>query len=91
MKNLGESLQELLKQFNLEKPYKRSKVFDLWSDVVGERMAAKTNPIRVEHGTLYVQVESSAWRNEVQYYKNQIKSEINCRLGEEIIEKIVFF
>ncbi len=63
---------------------------ELWDEVVGERIAEHTEPVKIEHGKLVVKAESPAWRNEVQYYQERIKREINKKLGETIIQKIVF-
>jgi len=90
MDTLSDSLKTVLKNYNLEKTYKQSKVMELWDKVVGERIAEHTEPVKIEHGKLVVKAESPAWRNEVQYYQEQIKQEINKELRETIIRKIIF-
>ncbi len=90
MKNLSESLEKVLKDYDLETAFKQSKVFELWEEVVGTRIAQNSMPVRMERGKLIVQVQSPTWRNEIQYYREAIKREMNKRLKEEIIKKIVF-
>ena len=90
MKNLSESLEKVLKDYNLEKAFKQSQVFELWEEVVGTRIAQNSTPVRMDRGKLVIQVQSPAWRNEIQYYHEQIKREINKRLKEEVVKKIVF-
>lgn len=62
-----------------------------WKDIVGEKISEVTICSRVENGVLYVQVNSSAWRQELVYLKakilHQIKENTNCIS----IKDIVFF
>ena len=38
----------------------------VWAEVVGERVARRTRPVRLKRGTLLVQVSSNAWMLELQ-------------------------
>lgn len=88
--SLAESLNELIKNLEIEKPLKQGQALDLWYEVVGEKVAKKTKPIKIEHGKLFVRVTSPSWRNELQFYKHQIMHDLNERLGEQIVKEIVF-
>jgi len=86
---LADSLQKVLKDYNLEKTYSQSKALEIWGEVVGDRLASHAEPEKIEYGTLIVKVSSPTWRNEIQYHLEQIKRDINHRLGETIVKKIV--
>jgi predicted nucleic acid-binding Zn ribbon protein len=43
-----------------------------WSDVVGERLAAETAPLRLDRGTLVVAVSTQAWAAQVGFLAAEI-------------------
>ncbi len=88
--SLGESLAELISNLQIEKPLKQGQVLDVWYEVVGQKVAKKTEPIKIEHGKLFVRVTSPSWRNELQFYKRQIIHDLNEQVGEQIVKEIVF-
>lgn len=87
---LSDSLDRMLDEFQLQKPFQQSKAIELWDVVVGEKLASKTEPIKIEHGKLMIKVSSPAWRNELQFHKEKIKFDLNERLGKQIIQTIIF-
>lgn len=87
--HLADSLQKVLKDYNLEKTYSQSKAMEIWDEVVGDRLAEVSEPIKIEFGTLIVEVSSPVWRNEIQFHLEHIKRTMNQRLGEKIVKKIV--
>jgi predicted nucleic acid-binding Zn ribbon protein len=58
--------------------------------VVGEKISAHTNVLRVEEGVLFVGVDASTWCNELTFLKTKIKNKINSQIGEEVIKDIRF-
>jgi predicted nucleic acid-binding Zn ribbon protein len=48
-----------------------------WSDVVGDRLAAETAPVRLEGGTLVVAASSSAWAVQVRFLAQEISARAN--------------
>lgn len=43
-----------------------------WEKVVGKLLAERSHPIRVDHDTLFVGVENSAWLQELTLLKSKI-------------------
>lgn len=87
---LSDSLDKMLDEFHLKKTFQQSKAIELWDEVVGEKLASKTVPMKIEHGKLVIKVSSPVWRNELQFHKEKIKSDLNERLGKQIIRTIIF-
>ena len=83
---LKSALKALGKDFYVE--YLRHALFFRWQSLVGETLAKKVQPTRIEHGTLFVCIESAAWRSEFQFRKADIIKKLNaaaeCRLIDEI-------
>ncbi|MCF7804083.1 MAG: DUF721 domain-containing protein [Candidatus Marinimicrobia bacterium] len=90
MSKLAESLEKMIDQYDLKGPLDQSKTLELWDEVVGEKLASKTHPEKIEHGKLIVKVDSPTWRNELQFHKEQIKKDLNTRIGKKIVKQIVF-
>lgn len=53
-----------------------------WPDIVGEQMAARSNPERYDRGTVWVAVEGSAWAQELRMIKDVIISRLEQKAGE---------
>ena len=47
-------------------------VFGRWEEAVGPALAANVRPVRLEHGTLLVEVDDPAWATQVRYLADDI-------------------
>lgn len=56
-----------------------------WAEVVGERLAARTQPKTLRNGVLVVTVANSAWLNELSFLRGQIIQHINQMLAERAV------
>jgi hypothetical protein len=61
-----------------------------WKQIVGERMAGECEFGGVENGVLYVRVRSSAWRQEISFFKQEILSQIRVHTQCDTVSDIVF-
>lgn len=87
---LGNVLGELIGTLGIRTQLKRHEVVNLWAQVVGEKIAKVTKAREVRDGRLFVEVESSAWRNELFYMKHEFVKKLNASTGEQIIHDIIF-
>lgn len=87
---LSEVLSELVSSLGIKRNLKRYEVLTLWPEVAGKRVAMVTRAREIRDGRLFVEVESSAWRNELFYLKGEIIRQLNDRAGEDLIHDIVF-
>lgn len=55
-------------------------VFRLWHKLIGEEVAACSKPWKVERNVLWIEVENSAWLQQLQYQKVWILEEVNAFL-----------
>ncbi len=86
----GDSLAGTLKALGLTKRLREYEVLERWPSIVGEKIAAVTEPSRIEDGTLTVHVKRAAWRNELTFLKQDLRKKINEVMGEEIVTEIIF-
>ncbi|PIE64305.1 MAG: hypothetical protein CSA24_03105 [Deltaproteobacteria bacterium] len=54
-----------------------------WEQLVGPKLAARTQPVRIVDGVLTLRVASSAWLNELTFLREQLRAQINDRVVGE--------
>lgn len=83
-------LVRTLKGLRIDRRLKEQSALLNWSKVVGDRIAAQTNPLRVKDSILFVRVTSASWRNELVFLKSKIIRELNQSVKANVIKDIVF-
>jgi len=86
---LGEALGELIKEYRLEKGLKDAAVLNIWEEIAGKVITARTKRIYLKDGVLHIYLTSSVLRNELMMLRDSLKSRINSRAGEEVVREIV--
>ena len=61
-----------------------------WDDVVGPRVSHHTRAVGFHDGTLRVEVEGSAWMQELGYLKRDVIKTINRHLGSDLVRDVRF-
>jgi hypothetical protein len=59
-----------------------------WKRVVGELLAGRSHPIKLENGVLFVAVQNNTWMQELVLLKQDIISKYKSIFQEEIAEII---
>ncbi|MCL2246631.1 MAG: DUF721 domain-containing protein [Lentimicrobiaceae bacterium] len=62
---------------------------DLWAETVGEFIAQQTTKISAKQGVLYISIPNAALRFEILNSRSQIITQINEKLGCEVIKGII--
>ena len=89
-KHIGKILCDVLNTFQLDPDLELTRLFSLWDDVVGEALAKNARPAGFKGKILLVNVVSSVWIQELQYYKKDIIRKLNEALGKELVCDIKF-
>lgn len=87
--NLQDVLKEFVTENKLETGLDKVQVRDAWAKLMGNGINNYTSNIQLKRDTLYVQLTSSALRDELSYGKEKIIKMINEELGKDIVNKIV--
>lgn len=88
-KTIGEILAEFFERPYVARKIAEGKLPDIWSEVVGARIAALTTECRYERGILYIGIASGVARKELFYQRDRLAAEINSRAGHDIVRSIV--
>jgi len=82
---IGADLKETLRALGIEGPAREAMAIGLWSEVVGETIAAATLAVGIHGGILEVRARSSAWAQELSFHKRSILRRLNERLGGAVV------
>ncbi len=91
MDNLGEVLKKVLEEKGIWTAVKQQEVIEMWDKIVGERIAAHTEAMKVEKGILWVKVKDSAWIHHLSMLKSQLIKKINQSSQKKVVNDIYFF
>ncbi|MFN8545176.1 MAG: DUF721 domain-containing protein [Candidatus Binatia bacterium] len=59
-----------------------------WDAIVGDPLCRHARPGRLRRGVLVVQVDDSAWMQEVHFFKREIRARLNARLGRAAVRDL---
>lgn len=88
MQKVSGILIKLLKQYGLEGKIIEYTIADKWEEITGKIIASHTYPAGLHHKRLYVIVDSSAWLQELSFYKNEIIEKVNNHFNKNIVNDI---
>jgi predicted nucleic acid-binding Zn ribbon protein len=86
---LKAAIEAFLKTFRLEDKLNESGALQAWEKVVGSMVAKHTIKLSIRNKVLFVNVDSSALRNELIFSKENIISQLNKEVGHTVIVDMV--
>ncbi len=87
--SLSDALKEFVEINKLQSGLDKIEVHDSWVKLMGNGVNSYTTSVKLQRDTLYVQLSSSALREELSYGKEKIIKMLNEYLGKEVIKKLV--
>ena len=90
MEHIGGTLKKLIKKEGLENQINQQKAISFWEEVVGQKIKENTEPIEVQFGVMTVKVNSSVWKQELQFQKRNIIKSLNKKLIKTVIKDLRF-
>ena len=90
MRNLGDILKDTLEDLGIDQRIREEGAVAFWEEIVGESIAKNSKAVRIYRGELLVEVNSAAWKQQIQMMKRQIISKLNQRLGKGTVKQIRF-
>ena len=61
-------------------------VFGRWEEAVGAALAANVRPVRLEHGTLLVEVDDPAWATQVRFLHDELRTRLAEVTGVQVAQ-----
>ena len=78
---VGESLDAVMRGLGAPEASGVHLVFDRWSEVVGEALAARTRPVRIDGGRLVLAVDEPAIATHVRFLQAELLAKLEALLG----------
>jgi predicted nucleic acid-binding Zn ribbon protein len=88
-------LANVLKKYVHSKPLGESllkiEVLNQWNEICPHVIAKHATPIGFKEKRLSLEVNSSAWLNELTFFKKELIDALNQRAGKKVIKEIRFY
>ena len=81
LRPVGESLDAVMRGLGAPEASGVHLVFDRWSEVVGEALAARTRPLRIDGGRLVLAVDEPAIATHVRFLQAELLARLEALLG----------
>ena len=88
--NINDLVNQLLKELKIDHKLKEVRLINSWNEVLGNNIARATSKIFIKNRVLFVYLNSPVVRNELMMLKSTIIKSLNDKVGEKIIDDIVF-
>ncbi|MBI1175923.1 DUF721 domain-containing protein [bacterium] len=87
----GEIVGKVLKKLRLDQRQAETEIVKVWNHLIDPNLTAHAQPSGVHKGTLFVNVDSSPWLDEiVRYRRKEILTRLQTAFGREMIQRISF-
>lgn len=86
---VGDIINQLLKEDNIDRQFDEQKIVYLWPEIVGQGINRYTTSRWVKNGVLYLHISSAPLRNELMMNRTTLIKHLNDAVGSEVIRDIV--
>ena len=87
-KSMKDAVKDFLKASGLDEEYKLKTILGKWEQLVGKPIAIRTEKLYIQNKVLFITLNSSVMREELQHQKSKIVSIINQEAGYQLIEDV---
>jgi len=81
-------LPTLIREKGWERQFDLHTLFSRWQELVGEEISDCARPLKIERGVLWIEVENSAWLQQLQYEKMDLMDVLNNSLKLSALKDI---
>lgn len=90
-RTVGELVPQVLSGFRIEQKRGEIEIVKVWNDLIDPNIVAHAQPVGLNKGTLFVNVDNSVWLSEiVRYKRKEILERLQHSFGSEVIKRISF-
>ena len=87
----GSVVGGVLKKLRLDQRQAETEIVKVWNSLIDASLTAHAQPAGIHKGTLFVNVDSSVWLDEiVRYRRKDILTRLQTAFGRELIQRISF-
>jgi predicted nucleic acid-binding Zn ribbon protein len=89
-RGLGSVLDSLTTELGWDSELDKAELIGAWAELVGDGMAAKSQPLGIEDGVLTVRCDSTAWATQLRIMRVELLTAISQRYPRAGIQSIRF-
>ncbi len=86
---LKEVIQDMVEAYNLNKKFDQTTIVNLWPKLMGKAIANRTKSVFVKGEKLFVTVESSVLKQELNMHKARIIELFAQEIGRVVVKEVV--
>ncbi|WP_226377820.1 DUF721 domain-containing protein [Citrifermentans bremense] len=87
---VSDLLSQMLHGTPAEQRLKEGRIWLVWDEAVGSRIASHAQPSSFRAGALTISVDSSPWLQQLNYLKKELIGKVNDALEEELVTELQF-
>ena len=88
---VSEVMGQLLSELGLDRRRKEAEIVKVWNHLIDPTLTAHAQPANLHNGTLFVNVDTSVWLDEiVRYRRKEILTRLQHSFGREQVKRISF-
>jgi predicted nucleic acid-binding Zn ribbon protein len=87
--SIGAAIDQFLKQNRLDKKIDSSTLQTCWKEIAGEMIHKHTTRLFLKDQKMFLQVDSSALKNELHFLQSQLINNINQYFKKELVKELV--
>lgn len=88
---IGDLVRQYLREEGLETPLNQHRIIESWGEVMGAGILQYTGDIFIRNQTLWVKIDSSVLRQELNISRQQIERRLNEHVGAQVITEVRFY
>lgn len=86
---IGNVLQNILKEDRFQKKLRETRLMEIWYEVVGDTVKRYTERLFVSREKLFVKITSPMLKSDLMMRRTSLMEELNEKMGVKVIEEIV--
>ena len=87
----GEVMPRVLADMRMDRRRDEAEVVKVWNNLISPEVTAHAQPAGLHKGTLFINVDNSAWLDEiVRYRRKEILNRLQFSFGREMVARISF-
>jgi predicted nucleic acid-binding Zn ribbon protein len=86
--DLGAGLTRVLRSLDAPAPTTLGTLFEEWTEIVGDRMAAHVRPVRLRGTTLLLSVNEPGWAAQVRWMASELLERLDAGLGPGVVTEV---
>jgi len=88
---INEVIDRVIKKYRIYGDIDAYKVFSIWNDIVGTKLAGHAKPVKIKEKVLYIAVDDPLWLAQIKYIKHDIIDKLCIAIKDDIFKDIKFF